>query len=346
MQVVELYGRESYLGSFLEKNDHLIFHTFPYKQFIEEAFSCRYQLLSAVDNGGIKTIFPFVDVRSKIFGNRIISSAYIEYGGFAGDEKYVGPLLDFLSEQYKRSHDVLEIRGGIAQFDSLLAKHLIQKNFYQRFVLPLADEQTIWKNIQHAKRKAINKALKEVDVEDVPVAEIPQLYSLYCRNMRAFGSPPYSKRYFESFYKHLVAKGMAKVYGAYIHKKGEQKLVAALLGFCYGDRVHILIAVSDPRYQQHRPNDAMHWTFIRWACQNNYRWFDFGRVREGSGQFEYKQKWGPTVMDLPSYFMLWKSKEVPMVDPEKHKLVVNLWKKMPLPVTKLVGMPLRKGLGI
>ena len=128
----------------------------------------------------------------------------------------------------------------------------------------------------------------------------------------------------------------------------QDKLVSALVGFCYQDRVHILIAVSDQKFQEFRPNDAMHWKFIEWAIDKGFKWFDFGRVREDSGQFEYKQKWGPELKELPSYFLLWKVKEVPIVDPHsgKNKLLVKLWKLMPLWFTKLVGMRLRKGLGI
>jgi hypothetical protein len=107
-----------------------------------------------------------------------------------------------------------------------------------------------------------------------------------------------------------------------------------------------VIAVSDSNFQNIRPNDAVHWEFIRWACNNGFKWFDFGRVREGSGQFEYKGKWGPKLKELPSYFLLWKAKEIPIVDPSQHSLATKIWGKMPLLATKLVGMRLRKGLGI
>ena len=344
MEIKEIKIVDENWTNFLQKNEHLIFHIFPYKQFIEDAFGCHYRMLSIIDDGAIKAIFPFVEVRSRLFGNKIISSAYIEYGGFAGDKQYVNPLLDFMAQKYKQNNEYMEIRGGLEKFDLILSTRLIKKDLYKRFVLPLHDEQAVWNNIQHSKRKAINKALKEAEVKEVPLAELPSLYLLYCQNMRRFGSPPYSKKYFESFYQHLVPKGFGKIYGAYV----QGKLVSALLGFCYHDRVHILIAVSDPQYQQYRPNDAVHWTFIRWACQNNYRWFDFGRVREDSGQFEYKQKWGPTLHDLPSYFLLWNIKDIPVMEPSsaRYKAMVALWRKMPLGITKALGMKLRKGLGI
>lgn len=327
---------------FLEKNKPLIFHTPQYKKFIEEAFGCKYRIFAAIENEEIKTILPLVEVKSKLFGSKIISTAYLEYGGFAGEEKYVEGMIDFLAEKYKRNYHYLEIRGGLEKFDNILSSKLIKKELYKRFVLELSDKGAVWKNIQKSKRKAIKRALNFVEVKEVTEDKLNDFYHLYCINMQAFGSPPYSKQYFKSFYKNIVAKGLGRIYGAY----HQEKLVAALLGFHYGERVLVIIAVSDQKYQQYRPNDAVHWTFIQWACEKGYKYFDFGRVREDSGQFEYKRKWGPQLRELPSYFLLWKAKEIPVVDPSQHGSLVKLWRMMPLWFTQVVGMRLRKGLGI
>jgi len=346
MEIIEIKERGERVADFYSNNEHLIFHTLEYQKFIQEAFGCKYLLSAAIEGEEIKAVLPIVKIKSKLLGSKIISSAYLEYGGPAGDEKFVCGMIDSLkkSEGLSREYDYLEIRGGLEKFDVVLSSKLVKKDLYKRFVLELSDEEETWRSIQKSKRKAIKKAMKNVEVKEIQFSDVDELYSLYCRNMHRFGSPPYAKKYFESFYKNLVDVGLANVFGAYINGK----LVSALLGFTYQDRVHILIAVSDPKYMEYRPSDAMHWTFIKWACNNGFKWFDFGRVREESGQFEYKRKWGPTMMDLPSYFLLWNVDEVPVVDPtsSKYKLFLKLWRFMPLWFTKLVGHRLRKGLGI
>ncbi len=381
---IELLSLEDlHLSSFLEKNDHLLLHTSAYGRFISSAFHCKYHFVAAIENDTIMTLLPLVEVKSSIFGKRIISAPYLEYGGFAGDEKSLPLILQWLNQKYKSSYEYLEIRGGLESFDSSLSSLTIKKNFYKRFVLdlrvprplsvdPLSSssgtkpntqqniESSIFNtvtfssgslsavqffrsHIQDSKRKAINKAKRSnVEVKDVPVADLDDFYDLYCRNMRRFGSPPYSKTYFKKFYELLVKPGLGKIYGAYI----DGKIVAALLGLCYRDRVHIIIAVSDERSREHRPNDAVHSEFIEWSIENQFHFFDFGRVREESGQFEYKQKWGPALLDLPSYFVMWNGKDIPEVDPKKYDLAVRLWRFLPLPVTKMIGHKLRKELGI
>ncbi len=342
MNIEIISSEDQRLSSFLEKNEHLLFHTPVYARFISSAFQCEYSFVAAIENDLVMAILPIVEVKSGIFGKRIISTPYLEYGGFAGDEKYILSILEWLAPKYQSSFDYLEIRGGMESFDTVLSSAMIKKNSYKRFVLSLTGKDQVWDNIQKSKRKAIKKSLSLVEVRDVPLSELNSLYSLYCRNMRRFGSPPYNKEYFVHFYHHLVEKGQGKIIGAYHHGK----LVAVLLGLCYRDRVHIIIAVSDPAYQELRPNDAVHWTFIEWASDHGFKWFDFGRVREESGQFEYKQKWGPMLLDLPSYFLIWNDKDIPEVDPKKYNLVVKLWRYLPLRLTKMVGHRLRKELGI
>ncbi len=371
--------------SFLLQNEHLVFHTPEYARFIEEAFGCKYELLSVTEEMAsnihlnpskeIRLILPYTKIKSRIFGTRIISTAFLEYGGFAGSENYIKEAFDYLTQKYSKEYNFLEIRGGLEKFDNVLSSKLIKRDLYKRFVLKLEDQETTWNNIQKWKRKAIKKALSSVEVKEVPSTDLDDFYALYCQNMHRFGSPAYSKQYFVSFYKNIVQSGdgkelnsggnelnskdntldlkdnelnskgdnsLGKIYGAYVHGK----LVSALLGFCFRERIHIIIAVSDPKFQEFRPNDALHWTFISWGVDHGYKWFDFGRVREGSGQFEYKQKWGPTLKELPSYYLLWKAKEIPFIDPSKHEFLVKIWKLLPLWFTTKIGMKLRIGLGI
>ena len=174
--------------------------------------------------------------------------------------------------------------------------------------------------------------------------EVDSIYDLYCRNMRAFGSPPFSQSYFASFFEHLVPLRTGKIFGAYV----EGQLVSFLLGFLYQERIHIVISVSQPEYLSYRTNDATHWHFIKYGIDHGFRYFDFGRVRQDSGQFEFKRKGGAALFDLDHFYLLWTTKGIPQVDPEnpKFKLVTRIWKRLPISVTRSVGPWLREGLGI
>ena len=344
MKVLELDVDDPRLIAFLERTKHLIFHTPVFGRFIAESFGCEYRFVAAFEGEDVVTLLPVVEVKSRFFGNRVISSAYLEYGGFCGALDGVEMILSYLVQKYGQNFDYLEIRGGLEEFDLVLSGTLERRSLYKRFVLRLGAVDTVWKGIQHSKRKAINKAIEHLQVRELLISDIDDFYRLYLANMRTFGSPPYNRAYFERFFEYFVSHGQGKIYGTFYNGI----LISALVGFCYQDRIHILIAVSDPKHQEFRPNDAMHWEFIKWGCEHNYTFFDFGRVREESGQFEYKQKWGPELLELPSYFLFWQACDYKLIDPKRSRyvLISKFWKLVPLKVTEKMGMRLRKELGI
>ena len=255
-------------------------------------------------------------------------------------------MLNYIYGKYPNV-DYIEVRQGIEnkEYDAVLDKLMKKSTEYKRFVLNLTNEEDIWKNLDKQKRKAIRNAESYgIVVKDIAEKELSEFYKLYLRNMRAFGSPPYSKRFFSNFFKHMISNNMGKILGAYYN----QKLVSALVGYCYKDRVHIIISVSDDKFLSYRPNEAVHWNFIKYAINSDYKYFDFGRVREDSGQFRFKKEWGCELKDLNHYYLLIKADQMPHIDPnnKKYKLMIKIWKRLPIKATKIIGPWLRSGLGI
>ena len=342
MEIIELEQNNSKWREMVNKNESLIFHTPEFKSLIESSFNCKLRYFAANEGGEIKTIFPFCYI--KRLGKKVISVPFLEYGGPCGDAKFVPDIVNFVYGKYPYV-GYMEVREGIKGYDGILTKLMRKHTAYSKFVLKLTNENQILKKMDKQKRKALRKGEKSrILVRDVREEELGQLYRLYLKNMRAFGSPPYSKRFFVNFYKHMVSNKLGKVVGSYHNNK----LVSALVGYCYKNRIHIIIAVSDTKYISYRPNEAMHWHFIKFGLDNGYKYFDFGRVREDSGQFRFKKEWGGELRKLNQYYLLVKDDKIPNVDPNnpKYKSLANLWKMMPLWVTRIIGPWLRTGLGI
>jgi FemAB-related protein (PEP-CTERM system-associated) len=345
VKVITLHENDGRWMEFLSKNPHLVFHTPQYKKFVDSAFKSHIDYWAAVVKDEIQTLLPVHRIEHSLFGAKLISTAFQEYGGPCGKPEFVKDIIDHLSSSYSYQYKYLELRFGLVGHEKVLSELMMKHEPYKRFILDLSDKETIWKNIQREKRKAVRKAEKlGVTVKPLPLSDMDKAYLLYCRNMRSFGSPPFSRGFFQSFYKNLVKKGMGKVFASYF----QGQVISFLLGFCYGDRIHIIISVSDSRFLSMRPNDAMHWAFIQYAMHKEFSYFDFGRVRENSGQFEFKKKWGAELFSLPHYFLLWRCKNIPAIDPEnpKYKILTQLWRRLPLNLIKLFGPKIREGLGI
>ncbi|MBI2151758.1 hypothetical protein HYU21_03485, partial [Candidatus Woesearchaeota archaeon] len=178
MEVIEITQENEKFDLFLRNNQHFIYHTLTFKKFIEEAFDCSYRILAAINGGYILTILPIVEVKSNIFGSKIISTAYLEYGGFSGEESGVKPIMEFLQREYSNNFDYLEIRGGHEKFDNLLSNIMLKKDHYKRFILSLSSEEETWKNIQHSKRKAVNRALSVLEVKEIGLNNLNEFYRL------------------------------------------------------------------------------------------------------------------------------------------------------------------------
>lgn len=339
--------------NFLDSEKHLIVHTSQYKKFIDSAFKCRTYYVAAIeDKNGvneIKTLLPVFYIKHLLLGKKLISSGFLEYGSFAGSNKYVADIINYLYKEFSQKAGYLEIRHGMEGYDKELSALMTKTNEYKRVILELSSADKVWKNIQESKRKAIRKSEREsIIVRELFKNDITEIYKIYLHNMKEFGSPGFSKKFFVSFFDNIAAFNLGKCFGAFFEVNGKEKLVSVLLGFTYKDTVHITISVGDKKFLHLRPNDSVHWAFIKYACEHGFKLFDFGRVREDSGQLEYKKKWGVKIVDLPHYYLLWKSNSLPKVDPNnpKYKLAVAIWRRIPIFVSRYLGPWLREGLGI
>ena len=339
MQVIDLEKGKDW-GNFLRRNEHLIFHTSKYKEFLIKSFpNVKFEYLAVLEEG-IKTILPIGIIDSKLIGNRIISIPFLEYGSFCGDKNYVKAILDHIKNNYSKKYRYLEIRAGL-DYDEGLSKYLTKLEEYKRFVLELKNEEENWKLLDKQKRKAIRKAKKNnITVKELSKDNVEELYDLYLKNMKQFGSPPFYKDFFISFFE----LNLGKCFGAF----KDDKLISLLLGFTYKDRIHAVIAISDKKSLDFRPNELAHWHFIKYGIENGFKYFDLGRVREESGQYRFKQEFGCELMPLYHYYDLYKLKKIPKTDPtaRKYKFAIELWKKMPIIMQRKLGPSIREGLGI
>ena len=86
---------------------------------------------------------------------------------------------------------------------------------------------------------------------------------------------------------------------------------------------------------------------MRHATRRGARLFDFGRSKVGTGAFAFKKNWGFEPRPLAYRFHLREGAAIPEHNPlnPKYRLMIALWKRLPLPVAGLLGPRLVRGLG-
>lgn len=328
-------------------------HFAAYKDILERTYGYKGHFLYIQDQRGeILSISPFFEFKS-LFKKKFVSQPFSEYGGILFNAKLTWEekkkIIQIWKEYFKKflsEHKIpyLEIHG---QFDeiNLFKSHFISKPMGKIAVLKLDSYQDLYNNFDYQVKKAINKAEREgVKVYEETHQESieKKFYPLYIKYFKKrHGSPPHSLNLFLNYYK--FSPQNIRIYFAEINNV----LVAALWGFLTKNRVNLAYNPCLEEYFIYRPDDLLHARFIQWACQNNFKYFDFGPARY-EGQIKYKRKWGVEFFDyLYLYFSNFPISPIPIVPETKLiELFSWVWKKLlPSPLANKLGPMIRKNLG-
>src|SRR3569833_2654032 len=87
-------------------------------------------------------------------------------------------------------------------------------------------------------------------------------------------------------------------------------------------------------------NDFMYRELMRRSAERGVRVFDYGRSKRDTGSYSFKKKWGFEPEPLHNEYVLVKASRVPDVNQlnPKYQRFINIWKRLPLGVTRVIGL--------
>lgn len=310
------------------------FHLSGWRTVVEKVLGWRTFSLTVHDDRGLRGVFPVSWVRSRIFGNCLVSSPLAVYGGVCADDgdAYNGLLKAGQDMATRLGVKYLEMRNRTEPFPS----HLPGRDLYVTFTQDLSPGpdklmQALPRDTRYAVRKSIKAGLEWT--EDVSLGEF---YEIYAQSVHRLGTPVFSRKLFEVlrsvFPRHTRLFGVRK----------DKKAIAAVLCLYFRDQVLPYYAGALPEFYKDSPNNFMYWNLIAQSCGEGYKIFDFGRSKQGTGSFQFKSAWSMEVTPLPYRYALVRATEVPHMSPvdRRFQLPVRLWKRMPFGLTKILGPPL------
>jgi FemAB-related protein (PEP-CTERM system-associated) len=307
------------------------FHLSGWRTVVEKSLGRRTFCLTARDEGGIRGVFPISWVRSRIFGDCLVSTPLAVYGGICANDReaYFGllaagrDLADRLGVQY------LEMRNFTEPFPTDLPGRDLYVTFTQDLTPgPEKLMQALPRDTRYAVRKSIKAGLEWT--ENLTLGEF---YEIYARSVHRLGTPVFSKKLFEVLRSEFP--GHCRLFGV---RKGSQA-IAGVLCLYFRDRVLPYYAGALPDFYKDSPNNFMYWSLMAQSCKEGFKVFDFGRSKRDTGSFHFKSAWSMEVTQLPYRYYLARAKEVPHMSPvdAKFQLPVRLWKQMPFALTKIIG---------
>jgi hypothetical protein len=83
----------------------------------------------------------------------------------------------------------------------------------------------------------------------------------------------------------------------------------------------------------------LYWAVLKYACEQGFSRFSFGRSTPGEGTYQFKRQWGAQPLQL--YWEYWLAGESPLPKLNngnpKYSLPIKVWKSLPVAVTRKLG---------
>lgn len=320
------------------------FHRFGWQRVLQQAFGHETRFLLAEDvnagqPGRIAGVLPLAVVRSRLFGNKLASLPFCVYGGIvASTEEAEGALRTAACELAQQLQvDALELRNMLPSDAGWPVKDL-----YYTFRKEIsADNEANMKAIPAKQRAMVRKGIAAglVGEED---AGCKRFYRVYAESVRNLGTPVFSRRYLE-----LLRKEFADDCRVLMIRDGNED-VAGVMSFYFRGEVLPYYGGSIARARSIKGcNDFMYWELMRRSADEGLTGFDFGRSKRDTGPYKFKKNWGFKPQALPYEYYLVEADEVPDVNPAnpRYRLLVNTWRRLPVPVANLLGPPIARSLG-
>jgi serine/alanine adding enzyme len=341
-----------------------LYHLSNWRDVIQETYGHRPCYLMAVriasslpTNGSrqetpesVAGILPLVSMKHFLFGNRLVSIPFFDLGGIIADDLETEKAL--LNEAAKLGKD---LRAGQVELRNIFPLEAIEKEIrWQEITLTRSHKvrmllelpkspEILMKSLKSKLRSQIRLPIKEGLTSKIGGLELlDEFYEVFTVNMRDLGSPVHSRKIMKSVLEKFTPKSRIVI----VSKENRPLAGSLVVGF--KDTLENPWASALREYSRLGPNMLLYWTMLEYACSQGYRFFDFGRSTPDEGTYHFKEQWGATPQPLNWQYITLNGKPVDADQSEKSKFdrAIEYWKKLPVPVTRVLGPLIRKHISL
>ncbi len=314
------------------------FHLAGWREVVERVYGHRSFYLYAERDGRIEAVLPLARIRSRLFGDALVSTPFCVYGGAIGE-----PLAcTALEEEACRlaedlGVDYLELRHRERRHPGWPCRDDLYVTF-RKAIHP--DPERNLAAIPRKQRAMIRKGEK-AGLRAVEEPDVERFFRVYSESVRNLGTPVFPKRWFRAL-KEVFGQACSVLT---VYRGAEP--VASVMSFHFRDEVLPYYGGGTRAARALKANDFMYWEVMRRACQRGARIFDYGRSKVGTGSYRFKKHWGFEPEPLRYEYHLVRARAVPDVNPlnPKYRMAAAVWRRLPLALTRLVGPMIARGLG-
>jgi FemAB-related protein (PEP-CTERM system-associated) len=307
---------------------------------IERAYGFQASNIMAEFEGKICGLMPLVKFHIPVMGEQLISLPYCDSGGILADNDEIGQAV------WQKALAFAEERrcGCIIRSNYSLPFAGENRTDKVRMVLELPENSNaLMASFRSKLRNKIKLPLRDGFVARMGTEElISDFYRVFTENMRDLGSPVHSFQWFQE----IVDSFEDRVRVAVVYASNGEPAAAGMVLF-HSYTVANPWSSSLSCYNRWKPNMLLYWTFLAFAADNGFKYFDFGRSTIGEGTWRFKEQWGAVPKPLLWYGWKPKGKEKPLrsnlaSSSKRRQLAAVLWSKLPLTGANWLGPRIRK----
>jgi serine/alanine adding enzyme len=325
-----------------------LYHLSGWRNVIRSTYGHSPHYLMASRNDTISGILPLIHLKSLLFGNSLVSMPFFDMGGILAED--IGIERALLDEAVRLARDLgadLDLRHDRPL--SRLGPHAVQAPVSVNKVRMLLElphsSEALFASLKSKLRSQIRKPIKEGLKTRIGGEElIRDFYTVFAKNMRDLGSPVHSINLIGNVLKEF--RMTARIIMVY----KEQTPVASGLVIPFKHTMQNPWASALREYSRLSPNMLLYWAMLEYACQRGCRYFDFGRSTPGEGTYHFKEQWGAKPEALHWYYF---SRSNPAgagnAKPSEKagfSSAIRIWKRLPVPVTRVFGPLIRKHISL
>nr|WP_321399852.1 GNAT family N-acetyltransferase [uncultured Desulfobacter sp.] len=324
------------------------YHFFAWKKAVENAYGLKGFYLIAKDNSKIVGLLPLIKIKLPFIGRTsLVSLPYCDAAGPLADSLDIerqlichAKNLTGLLEAKTLTLRATEPMGGIPE---KATKNLLKT----RMVLKLPETPEILLSSFKAKlRSQIKKPVRDgLTIVSGGIDLLDDFFLVFAENMKDLGSPPHTRKWLKS-----VLSGYRNRSILFLVRMPDNTPVAGGILLLHPNMVSVPWASSLRRFNKWNPNMLLYWSFLKFACDFKYPYFDFGRSTPGEGTYKFKRQWGAS----PKYLHwidcdvgnktsgLARGSAQKQNISQKRIIAESILQKLPAPIFKEIGRVTRR----
>jgi CelD/BcsL family acetyltransferase involved in cellulose biosynthesis len=276
------------------RDDATGFHDAGWMQTLVDAYGFDAFVVGRLEGSAMVAGTPMVSLGRRR-SRRWVALPFTDECPPLGDATHVGTLVHALDDlRVARGIDSVELRGRV---EAPLGTP-VRVGVTHELTLDQDPARVRAKLHPSQARRNVDRAAREgvtVTFDTDREALLETFYRLHLLTRRRQGVPIQPRRFFARLWEHVVAPGRGFVLVARLRDRP-----AAAAVFLDSKRtLTYKFGASDPELLGVRPNHAVFWAAIEWACLAGRTTFDLGRTdAENAGLRAFKASWGATERPL------------------------------------------------